>query len=199
MAVLLGRLIYGERLGRIQYLAVALAALAVGVLAMGLGVAPGISLVLAFTFGFYGVIKKALVAGPVVSVTGEVLLLAPFAAIWLAGVHLDGWEGLVGRNAAAFGHSWRDSLVLMGAGLTTAGPLILFSHASRRLPLASVGLLQYINPSLQFLCAVAILGETVTVWHMIAFPMIWAALVLYSAEALRRERASRLPPASSAP
>ncbi len=71
-------------------------------------------------------------------------------------------------------------------------------HASRRLPLASVGLLQYINPSLQFLCAVVILGETVTVWHMIAFPMIWAALVLYSAEALRRERASRLPPISPA-
>lgn len=191
VAVLLGRLVYGEALSRVKYLAVAIAATAVVVLTVGLGVAPWISLILAFTFGLYGVIKKGLEAGPVVSVTGEVLVLAPFAVIWLAGVHLGGWEGLTGRNAAVFGHSLRDSLILIGSGLTTAGPLILFSYASRRLNLATVGLLQYINPSLQFLCAVAILGEAVTPWHMIAFPMIWAALALYSVEAIRQDRAAR--------
>lgn len=191
VAVLLGRLVYGEALSRVKYLAVAIAATAVVVLTVGLGVAPWISLILAFTFGLYGVIKKGLEAGPVVSVTGEVLVLAPFAVIWLAGVHLGGWEGLTGRNAAVFGHSLRDSLILIGSGLTTAGPLILFSYASRRLNLATVGLLQYINPSLQFLCAVAILGEAVTPWHMIAFPMIWAALALYSVGAIRQDRAAR--------
>ncbi len=110
-------------------------------------------------------------------------------------MHFGGWEGgLTGRNAAVFGHDLQDSLVLIGSGLTTAGgPLILFSYASRRLTLSTVGgLLQYINPpSLQFLCAVAILGEAVTPWHMLAFPMIWAALALYSAEAIRQDRASR--------
>ena len=191
VAVLLGRLVYGERLSRVKYISVAIVTLAVVILTAGLGVAPWVSLILAFTFGLYGVIKKALSAGPVVSVTGEVLVLAPLAAIWLAGVHLGGWEGLVWRNGAVFGHSLRDSLVLVGSGLTTAGPLILFSYASRRLPLATVGLLQYINPSLQFLCAVVILGEGVTPWHMVAFPMIWAALALYSAEALRQDRVSR--------
>ena len=191
VAVVLGRLVYGERLSRVKWLSVAIATLAVVVLTAGLGVAPWISLILAFTFGLYGVIKKGLDAGPVVSVTGEVLVLAPMAAIWLAGVHFGGWEGLTGRNAAVFGHDLQDSLVLIGSGLTTAGPLILFSYASRRLDLSTVGLLQYINPSLQFLCAVAILGEAVTPWHMLAFPMIWLALAIYSAEAFRQDRASR--------
>ncbi|WP_421703917.1 EamA family transporter RarD [Aliiroseovarius sp.] len=191
VAVVLGRLVYGERLSRVKWLSVAIATTAVVVLTAGLGVAPWISLILAFTFGLYGVIKKGLEAGPVVSVTGEVLVLAPMAAIWLAGVHFGGWEGLTGHNAAVFGHDLQDSLVLIGSGLTTAGPLILFSYASRRLDLSTVGLLQYINPSLQFLCAVAILGEAVTPWHMLAFPMIWLALAIYSAEAFRQDRASR--------
>lgn len=191
VAVVLGRMVYGEQLSLVKWLSVAIAAVAVLVLTLGLGVAPWISLILAVTFGFYGVIKKRLEAGPVVSVTGEVLVLAPLAAVWLAGVHLGGWEGLTGRNAAVFGRDLQDSLVLIGSGLTTAGPLILFSYASRRLDLSTVGLLQYINPSLQFLCAVAILGEAVTGWHMLAFPMIWLALAIYSAEAIRQDRASR--------
>ncbi|WP_300518877.1 EamA family transporter RarD [Aliiroseovarius sp.] len=191
VAVVLGRLVYGERLSAVKWLSVGIASAAVVLLTVGLGVAPWISLILAFTFGLYGVIKKALDAGPVVSVTGEVLVLAPLAAVWLAGVHLGGWEGVTGRNGAVFGQDLRDSLVLIGSGLTTAGPLILFSYASRRLNLSTVGLLQYINPSLQFFCAVVILGEAVTPWHLIAFPMIWAALALFSADAIRQDRASR--------
>ncbi len=191
VAVVLGRVVFGERLSRGKWFAVMLALIAVLVLTAGLGVAPYISLVLATTFGLYGVIKKGVRQGPVVSVTGEVLLLAPLAAIWLAGVHLAGWEGLVGRNLATFGHDLRDSLLLAFSGPMTAVPLILFSYASRRLNLSTIGVLQYLNPSLQFLCAVAFLGETLTRWHLIAFPLIWLALAIYSLEAIRQDRALR--------
>ncbi|SLN22582.1 EamA-like transporter family protein [Pseudoruegeria aquimaris] len=191
VAVLMGAGIFGERLSRAQWGAVALAALAVLGLTLGLGVAPWISLALAVTFALYGVIKKSLRAGPVVSVTAEVILLAPLALVWLWGVHVLGWEGLTGRNVAAFGQSWRESLLLACAGPITAGPLILFSYASRRIPLSTLGLVQYLNPTLQFLVAVLVLGEPFTRWHALAFPMIWAALALYSLDALRQDRALR--------
>ncbi|MCT8160229.1 EamA family transporter RarD [Pseudoruegeria sp. SHC-113] len=191
VAVLLGAGFFGERLSRAQWIAVGLAAFAVLGLTLGLGVAPWISLALAITFGLYGVIKKSLPAGPVVSVTAEVVLLLPLALVWLWGVHVLGWEGLTGRNVAAFGQGWRESLLLACAGPMTAGPLILFSYASRRIPLSTLGLVQYLNPTLQFLVAVLVLGEPFTRWHALAFPMIWAALALYTLDAFRQERALR--------
>ncbi|MCP5036321.1 MAG: EamA family transporter RarD [Rhodobacteraceae bacterium] len=191
VAVLLGRLVFKESLSRVKRGAVALAAMAIIILTLGLGVPPYVSLVLAFSFGFYGVIKKGLQAGPVISVTGEVLVLAPLAVIWLLGVHFGGWQGLVGRNLAIFGHDLGDSLLLALSGLLTASPLILFSYASQRLPLSAVGLLQYINPSLQFLVALLIFAEPVTSWHLIAFPLIWVALTIYSLDALSQERRAR--------
>ncbi|HGG06366.1 MAG TPA: EamA family transporter RarD, partial [Aliiroseovarius sp.] len=103
VSVVLGRILFGERLNRLRWNAVIIVGLAVAVLTYGLKVAPLIPLVLAVSFAFYGVIKKHLAAGPIVSVTGEVLLLAPLAIVWLLGVHFGGWQGLVGRNMAAFG------------------------------------------------------------------------------------------------
>lgn len=191
VAVLLGRAFFKEQLSGLKWVAVGLAFIAVATLTAGLGAAPWISLVLAFTFGFYGVIKKGISAGPVVSVSGEVLLLAPFAAVWLLGVHLGGWEGLVGRNLGVFGHNLHDSVMLAFSGVLTATPLILFSYASRRLPLSTIGVVQYLNPSLQFLCAVLVLGEVVTPWHMVAFPLIWVALAVFSGETLRQDRSAR--------
>ncbi|WP_424942857.1 EamA family transporter RarD [Aliiroseovarius crassostreae] len=191
VTVLLARLVYGEVLGRGKSIAVALAALAVVILTYGLGVPPWISLFLASTFALYGVIKKSLVAGPVVSVTGEVLLLAPLAVIWLWGVHMQGWTGLFDRHLATFGHNLFDSLMLIGSGALTAGPLVLFSYASKQLPLSTVGVVQYLNPSLQFLCAAVIFAEPVTIWHAIALPLIWAALVIYSLVAFRQDRVAK--------
>lgn len=191
VAVMIGFLLLGERLTRGKWLAVALAGVAVAVLTWGLGVAPWISLVLAFTFGFYGLLKKGSAAGPVVSVTAEVLLLAPLALIWLWGVHTQGWSGLVGRAGGVFGHDLRDSLILMLSGPLTGGPLILFSYASRRVSLASIGLVQYVNPTLQFLVAVLAFREPFTGWHAAAFGLIWLALAIYSLESLRQERAAR--------
>lgn len=196
VAVLLGALVFGERLGWVRAMAIGLAALAVLALTLGLGVAPWISLWLAFTFGLYGVAKKRLAAGPTVSVTGEVALLAPLALLWLWGVHLQGWVGLasplVGAapTPGAFGHDLADSLLLMFSGVITALPLILFTTASRSLPLGTVGVMQYINPTLQFAVAALVFAEPVTLWHWVAFPLIWTAVALYSAETLRQDRSS---------
>ncbi len=172
VAVLIGRFGFGERLGWIQVLAVTLAGLAVAVLTWGLGVAPWIALVMAGTFGLYGAIKKQLPVGPVVSVTCETLLFLPVALAILMVQH--------GRGQGAFGSDLQDSLLLILSGPLTALPLILFSHAARRVSLAMVGVLQYINPSLQFLVAVLLFGEAFTLWHQIAFPLIWVALVLFT-------------------
>jgi chloramphenicol-sensitive protein RarD len=183
VAVLLGRVLFAERLARAQWVAVALAALAVTILTLGLGVVPWISLTLAITFGFYGVLKKMLPIGPMVSVTAEVLLIAPLSL----GVLI--WFALQGQSA--FGQSTRDTALLLASGPITALPLILFSAAARRVTMSTVGLLQYINPTLQFLCAVVLFGEIFTPWHQIAFPLIWAALAIYSIASLRQDRASR--------
>lgn len=191
VAVLLGFFMLGEGLSPLKWVAVGLAALAVILLTLGLGVAPWISLGLAATFGLYGLMKKGSPAGPVVSVTAEVALLTPLALVWLWGVHTQGWTGLVGRNLGVFGSNWHDSLMLAASGVLTAGPLILFSYASKRVSLASVGLVQYLNPTLQFLVATLVFAEPFTLWHGIAFPMIWAALALYSVQSLRQERAAR--------
>ncbi|MCI2393370.1 EamA family transporter RarD [Aliiroseovarius sediminis] len=191
LMVVFGRLFFGELITTGKATALALATVAVTTLTLGLGVAPWLSFLLGGTFATYGVIKKTVIAGPIVSVTTEVLILAPLAVIWLLGTHFAGWEGIVGRNGAVFGTDLWDSMLLVASGLITAVPLVLFSYASRRLALSTVGLVQYLNPSLQFTFAVSVLGETVTVWHMIAFPLIWLALAIYSAEAFRQDRASR--------
>ncbi len=181
VAVLLGRMFFGERLTRAQLAAVALAGVAVATLTVGLGVPPWISLMLAVTFGLYSAIKKRLDVGPVVSVTGEVLVLSPLAILWIV---------LMGQGAGGDNALWTHLLLAL-SGPLTATPLILFSYAARRVRLATVGLVQYLNPTLQFIVATLIFVEPFTFWHALAFPMIWVALVIYSATALRQERASR--------
>lgn len=183
VAVLIGVLAFSERLGRSQWISVALAVSAVVVLTAGLGVAPWIALIIAGTFGLYGLIKKRLPLGPVVSVTAEVLLLAPIALLVLWQV----WQ----EGTAAYGANLRDSVLLMVSGPLTATPLILFSAATKRVSLSTVGLVQYMNPTLQFLCAVLVFGEPFGQWHAIAFGLIWTALAVYSLATIRQERASR--------
>ena len=190
MSVLLGAVLFKERLGVVQVSAVAMITCAVLLLTWGLGVAPWVSLVVMGTFVTYGVIKKQVPMGPVVSVTVEVLLLSPVALIWLWGVHTQGWTGIDGRNVAMFGQGWQDNIMLMLLGLITAGPLILYSYATKRLGFATQGLVFYLNPTLQFIVAVLAFGEPVSRWHAIAFPVIWVALAIYTLNALRQERAA---------
>jgi len=195
VAVALGFLVFHDPMGLRRAAAVALAVAAVLTLSIGLGAAPWISLVLATTFGTYGLIKKSLDLPPVVSVTGEVLLLLPLALVWLWGVNMDGWTGVAGRPGGYFGRDLYITALLVFSGIMTAGPLMLFSYATRRLSLSSVGLIQYLNPSLQFSVAVLLFHESFTRWHAIAFGMIWMALALYTWAGLRQEK-SRLMAAS---
>jgi len=183
VAVLLGAIAFRERLGKAQLFAVALALCAVVTLTLGLGVPPWIALVLATSFGLYGLVKKGLSVGPVASVTAEVLLLSPIALTVL-------WYFHTGTGGA-FGRNWQDSLLLIFSGILTGTPLIMFSYATKRITLATVGLVQYLNPSLQFLVATLLFQEVFSFWHAIAFAMIWTALAIYTTASLRQDRAAR--------
>jgi len=188
VAVLLGRVVLGEAMGRMQWVAVGIAALAVAVLGFGLGVTPWIPLILAGTFGSYGLMKKQLSIAPVTSVLAEVVLLSPIAVgvLWAAhtGAIGDGQGGQFGRH---LGHS----LMLAFSGVMTGGPLILFSYAAQRVRMATVGLVQYLNPTLQLGVAVLVFGEPLTHWHFIALPLIWVALTVYSWASLRKSSSAR--------
>jgi len=180
VAVAIGAVVLRESFGALQAVAVALAAVAVVTLTVGLGQPPWISLTLATTFGVYGLLKRWVEAGPVVSVTAEVLLFLPLAGGYLIWVASDRGLALSPRDLALF----------VASGPMTAVPLMLFSYAAKRVRMATVGLIQYLNPSLQFAVAVLVLNEVVTIWHMIAFPLIWVALTIYSAATLRAPRAA---------
>ena len=179
VAVVLGWLVFGEALLRAQWLAVALAAIAVVTLTLGLGVAPWIALGLALTFGAYGIAKKRLDLGPVVSVTAEVAVLAPLAFAWLA------------MRGTALPGDVSSHLLLALSGPLTAIPLVMFSYAARRVRLSTMGVVQFLNPTLQFACAVFVFGEAFTRWHAIAFPLIWLAVTIYSIRAIQADRTSR--------
>ncbi len=181
VAVLLGRVLFGEMLNKVQWGAVALVAIAVSALTYGLGQTPWVALVLAGNFAVYGVIKKRLSMDPVISVTAEVVVMLPFALVLL-------WH--TGHNGTGHFGGWnRDTGLLIFAGPLTALPLILFSFAAPRLTLTTTGLVSYINPTLQFFCAVALFQEPFTVWHVQAFALIWIALALYSISSWRQEKA----------
>lgn len=190
VSVVMGVALLGERLAGLQGLAVMLAAAAVGVLTWGLGVAPWIALALAFSFAPYLLIKKAMQASALVSVTAEVLVIAPFALALLVAVHWGGWQEF-GRSGGFFGRDLYNSLMLPVTGLISGIPLMLFSWGAQRVRLSTLGLVQYLNPSLQAFSAVVIMAEPFTRWHGVAFAMIWAALAVYSAAGLRQDRAAR--------
>lgn len=186
----MGAVLLGERFSRLQGAALGLAAAATLILALGLGAPPWVSLALALTFGLYGLIKKTVSTGPIVSVTAEVLLLAPFAIVWLLGAHLAGWTDFTGLTPGAFFADPADAALLAFSGVLTGAPLALYAAAAKGLPLSTLGMIAYLNPTLQFASAM-ITGEHPTIWHMIAFPMIWAGLAVFSLDALRRDRKAR--------
>ncbi|WP_112873814.1 EamA family transporter RarD [Paracoccus endophyticus] len=186
-AVVLGIVVFKERLHPEQRLAVILAALAVGLLTWGLGAAPWISLILAASMGVYGVVKKALPLDPVLSVTAEVAVLSPLALGWLVALHAGWLPPAAGLGRVGEGMGVTTLLVLSGP--MTAVPLMLFALGAQRANLATVGLIGYVNPTLQLVCAVALFGEPFTIWHGMAFAMIWTALALYSAATWRQQAA----------
>ncbi|MBT6507826.1 MAG: EamA family transporter RarD [Marinovum sp.] len=183
VSVIFGVVLFRENLSRAQISAVLLAAFAVLILTYGLGQVPWIALSVSISFGIYGVIKKSLSIPAIVTVTLEVLLLSPIALMILYFYHASGSGGQFGQSASI-------SLLLILSGPMTATPLILFSYATRRVALATVGILQYINPSLQFLCATVLFLEPLSIWHAVAFPLIWFALALYTWASFQTARRS---------
>ena len=181
VSVLLGLVVLRERLNRRQWLAVGLAAVAVAILTSRVGHPPWISLGLAFSFGFYGLLRKTVAADAVVGLTFETAALTPLCVGFLA------WRERLGE--AAFSHQGAGTdLLLVAAGAVTAVPLLLFTLGARRLPLSTVGLLQYIAPTCTFVLAVFLYSEPFTLAHGIAFALIWTALAIYTLDLRSRLR-----------
>lgn len=178
--VVIGVVALGERLNRVQTAAVGLAAAGVLVLATGAGTGLWISLTLALTFGLYGLVRKVAPVESLEGLTVETALLTPFALAYMA------W--LTSADALVFGDEAGVTALLVLAGAVTAVPLLLFAAAARRLPYSTLGLLQYLAPTLQFLLAITVFGEALTVPHIICFALIWAGLALYVASSVRRPR-----------
>ena len=184
VSMLLGALLLRERIGRVQGVAVLLAAAGTLYLALRLGQAPWLALGLAFSFGFYGLVRKLTSVGPMVGLFWETLLMSPVAAGWLLWISDRGELAFLATGPA-------DAILLALTGLVTVIPLVLFAVAARGLPLITVGVLQYIAPSISFCLAVFLFGERFTSDHAVAFAAIWTALAIYSASGLRRARQAR--------
>ncbi len=186
ISVLLGVLVLGERLSAWRTVAVALAAVGVLVFSFGVVGFPWISLSLAVSFGFYGLLRKTVKVGALEGLTIETALVAPVALTFL--LVLD-WRG-----AGTFGAvDLRTDLLLVLAGLVTAVPLFFFASAARRLRLSTVGFFQYIAPSGNLLIAIFVFGEPFTRTHLITFLFIWAALAIVTVESLARGTARGVP------
>lgn len=170
--VALGVALLGERVGRAQWAAIGVAALGVIVMAIAGGGSVWISLVLALSFGVYGYVRKIAAIDPLGGLTVETLLLtAPAVTVLTLAM---------GDGTAAFGHDVRLDLMLIAAGAITAAPLLLFAAAAKRLKYTTLGLLQYIAPTLQLIQAVLLFGEPLRWFHVVAFALIWAGCAIYA-------------------
>jgi chloramphenicol-sensitive protein RarD len=185
--VAIGMIFLGERQNRLQTVAIAIACVAIVIQAIGLGKVPFIALGLALSFGFYGFIRKTAQAGPATGLLAETVVVAPFALGFVVydiatrgvGVHAD-----PGTMA-----------LLMLTGPATAVPLLLFAYGVRRLRLTTIGMLQYLGPSIQFLIAILLFGEELNATRLLSFGLIWLSLVVFSYDSFRQRSRMRSVPA----
>jgi chloramphenicol-sensitive protein RarD len=184
LSVLLGYVFLQERLTRIQSLAVGLAACGTLFLTWYLGVAPWISLFLALSFGLYGLVRKKLGVGPMVGLLWETLLMFIPAVLYLLWISSHG--GLVFGTTTL-----KLDLLLVAAGIVTVLPLVWFNVAALNLSLSTVGFFQYLAPTITFLLAVFVYGESFTIGHAVAFGCIWLALLMVTVESIFRGRRLR--------
>lgn len=181
VTVLIGVVVLGERLRRIQVSALGLASVAVVVLTVAYGRPPWVALVLACSFGTYGLAKKKANVGAVESLAFETAVVAPVAAGYLG---LLAWQGDGNFVAHGTGHA----LLLTTAGIVTAVPLICFGAAATRLPLVTLGLLQYLTPTIQFGLGVFLFHEAMPTGRWFGFALVWIALIMFTAESISHRR-----------
>lgn len=182
LTIFLGYIILGERFSRLRFIAILIAAVAVCYLTYANGQLPFLSIALAGSFAIYGLIRKTVDVGPAQGFFVEVLLISPFALgyfLWLESLG----HGMFFSGA----NNW---LLLILAGPATAAPLILYAMGAKRLPLSTIGIMQYIAPSIIFLISIFIFGEELRSELLIAFIMIWTALVLYSWSIFKKEKSN---------
>ncbi|WP_210650029.1 EamA family transporter RarD [Nocardioides sp. SYSU D00065] len=181
VTVLMGVLVLGERLRRLQWVAMAIALVAVVVLAVDYGRPPWVALVLAFSFGTYGLAKKQADVGAVESITLETLVLAPLAVAYVA------W--LMATGQSSFGsHGLGHAALFTTTGVITAVPLMLFGAAAIRVSMVSLGLLQYLAPTIQFVLGIAVFREAMPPSRWVGFALVWLALVIFTVEAVNHRR-----------
>ncbi|MDO5029624.1 MAG: EamA family transporter RarD [Corynebacterium sp.] len=172
VSVLLAMIFFRESISKLQLGSVILAIVAVIVLTIGVGHPPVWALALAFSFGFYGMMKKRVSLSSAASLTAESAVITPIALAYIA------WLAYTGEStftAEGTGHT----LLMMSAGIATAVPLLLFGEGAKRLPLATIGLMQYITPIIQMTLAVTILGEELSPERWIGYFIIWGAVALF--------------------
>jgi chloramphenicol-sensitive protein RarD len=188
ISVLLGVVVLRERLRPLQWLAVAIGAVGVVVITAGVGRLPWVALALATSFGLYGLVKKWAGVDALPSLAVETALAAPVALAYLLGAAAAG-----GGTFASFGAG--HALLLAGAGAVTAVPLLFFGVAAVRIPLSTLGILQYIGPAVQFVLGLVVFGEAMSPARWAGFALVWIALAVFSADLLRW-RSIRMRPAS---
>ncbi|MGI4718769.1 MAG: EamA family transporter RarD [Janthinobacterium lividum] len=180
--IMFGYLLLKERMRPAQWGAIAIAALGVGWLTWQSGSVPWIALLLAATFGGYGLLRKTAALGALEGLSFETMVLFPFAAAYV------GWLTVSGDNAFVNAPLDSTRILLIAAGPITAVPLLLFATGARKIPLSILGLLQYLSPTIQFLLGVWLFHEAFSSDRLVGFLMIWAALVLFAGEGLLRAR-----------
>lgn len=182
--VFLGFCFLRERLRRMQCVAVGVAATGVLIMIIGYGQIPWVSLILAGCFGAYGLIRKQVAVDSGTGLLVETLLLMPFALLWLGWLYAQGDAAFLRLDTAT-------NLLLLGCGVVTVVPLVLFASGARRLRLGTLGLIQYITPTLHLLSGVLLMGEAFTRANAVTFAFIWTGLAIYTADALRIQRQAR--------
>ncbi|WP_225027085.1 EamA family transporter RarD [Xinfangfangia pollutisoli] len=178
-SIFLGAVLLGERLRGLQWLAIVFALIAVVILTVDSGKLPTVAIALFLTWGFYAYFKRRLPIGPNQGFALEVLLLLPFGLAYAA------YLGLTGAGHFLMG-SPRDTLLLLGCGVVTAGPLILYANGAKGLTLTTIAIMQYIAPTMIFLTAVFLFGEPFSAGKLLGFAFIWASLAVYLVSVARR-------------
>lgn len=182
--VVLGVLVLKEKLRRPQMLAIAVASVGVAILAASALTTLWISLSLAFSFAFYGLLRKLTPVAPMTGLGVETALLTPLAIAYLL------WE--LSHGGTGFGQDTPTTALLIISGAVTTVPLVLFAIAAQRLPMSTLGLMQYLAPTLQFLCGILLFGEKLSGGQIASFGLIWVGLILFASDGIATARRSRM-------